>query len=591
MSAADAVAATPTAVLPVLSVLSVLLPLLVAAAATVARWRSAVVVLAPLTCLPALALALSGLLPGGAGGAAESGVTELVDLPWLLLGTRLVLDDVSRPLLAVTALLYLVALAASRVERAEDPRRAGFTAVFLLTYAGNVLLLLAADVVTFYVGFTVMSLSAYGLVVQSRSATALAAGRVYLGLAIVGEALLLAGVLLVVRTAGTDLAQVPDALGADPDRGLTVALLVAGLGVKTGLVPLHVWLPLAHPAAPAPASAVLSGAMVKAGLVGWLRLLPLGTVAMPVAGTWLVVLGLAGVLLAVAVGLLQDDPKVQLAYSTVSQMGFMTVAVGAALIEPAVAATAVAVAVAYAVAHGAAKASLFLAVPVWHAARTPLRRGLTLAGVAVAGLGLAGLPPLGSYVAKYGLKEVAEAASVPSALLSLGAVGTTLLLARFALTLAAAPVDTPRPAGVVEAGWVFLLAGGPLMVWALASGADVPVPAADASTVWAGVWPVLLGGVLVGAVAVLPARTVPRPRWSVPAGDLVVVLEPAAGRLVGAVGEAGQVPGRVASGLGDRSAGWWGPVARVVDRLLLPDWSRIGPVSVGLLVLLVVVLL
>ena len=58
-------------------------------------------------------------------------------------------------------------------------------------------------------------------------------------------------------------------------------LLVIGFGIKLGVVPLHFWLPLAHPVAPTPASAVLSGAMIKAGLLGWMRFLPLGEVAMP----------------------------------------------------------------------------------------------------------------------------------------------------------------------------------------------------------------------------------------------------------------------------------------------------------------------
>ena len=93
---------------------------------------------------------------------------------------------------------------------------------------------------------------------------------------------------------------------------LTVVLLFIGFGVKAGLVPLHVWLPLAHPAAPPAASAVLSGAMVKAGLVGWLRFLPLGQHerGLEVLGWVLMALALIGAFLAVVVGVLQDDPKV-----------------------------------------------------------------------------------------------------------------------------------------------------------------------------------------------------------------------------------------------------------------------------------------
>ena len=63
---------------------------------------------------------------------------------------------------------------------------------------------------------------------------------------------------------------------AAPGRDLIIGLLLAGFGLKAGLVPLHVWLPLAHPAAPMPASAVLSGAIIKAGIIGLIRFLPRG---------------------------------------------------------------------------------------------------------------------------------------------------------------------------------------------------------------------------------------------------------------------------------------------------------------------------
>src|SRR5699024_2367349 len=150
---------------------------------------------------------------------------------------------------------------------------------------------------------------------------------------------------------------------------------LVGFGVKAGTVPLHVWLPLAHPAAPPAASAVLSGAMVKAGLVGWLRLLPSGpdqtgltdgaipqTVA--IFGWVLLVSALAGGFASAVLGVLQNDPKVVLAYSTISQMGFTTAVVAVGLIEPEFGDVTAAAAVLYAVHHGLAKGALFLGVPV-----------------------------------------------------------------------------------------------------------------------------------------------------------------------------------------------------------------------------------
>jgi hydrogenase-4 component B len=171
------------------------------------------------------------------------------------------------------------------------------------------------------------------------------------------------------------LVELPARLAGAPGGELAAALLIAGFGVKAGLLGLHVWLPLAHPVAPTPASAVLSGAMVKAGLLGWLRFLPLGTAALPVVGATLVVLGLAGAFLAALAGVLQRDAKTILAYSTVSQMGLLAVGVGLALAEPAAWPLAAAALPLYALHHGCTKAALFLGVPTCGAvagsSRTP----------------------------------------------------------------------------------------------------------------------------------------------------------------------------------------------------------------------------
>jgi hydrogenase-4 component B len=552
-------------------------PLALAALLLPAVTRAAAVRWSPLACLPAGLLALAGPADG-------------LSIPWLLLGVRLELDDVSRPLLGVTALLYAVALAVSPVERAGDRRLPAFLAVFLVTYTGNVTLLTAADIVTFYVGFAVMSLTAYGLVVHFRTDRAMRAGRVYLGLALVGEVLLLSGLMAAAAAAGTDMAAVREALG-DRANLPAAALIVAGLGVKAGLVPLHGWLPVAHPAAPVPASAVLSGAMVKAGLVGWLHLLPIGTHSLPELGSWLVALGLVGIFGAVVLGLLQDEPKVQLAYSTISQMGYLAVTVGAGLREASVGAAAVTVAVVYAVAHGTAKAALFLSIPVVQAAAPGARRWIALGGAGVAGFALAGLPPLNGFVAKYGLKDLAAAAGVSELVLSLGAAGTVLLMARFWLALAAGD-GVPRPWSVLQSGWLVLLLAGPAGVWALTAAG----PAVDVSTtvasVWAGVWPVLLGLVLVvlavRGAARWPLRRSARP----PAGDVVVVLEPAAVGALRALDEAGRLPGRAVQAVvtiaGHAASRWPGGAAEL---LRLPGWQSVGPLAVVVLVVLAGVLL
>jgi formate hydrogenlyase subunit 3/multisubunit Na+/H+ antiporter MnhD subunit len=120
------------------------------------------------------------------------------------------------------------------------------------------------------------------------------------------------------------------ALPGSPRRDAMLALLILGFGLKIGLVPLHVWMPLVYTAAPIPAAAVLSGAAVKAGLIGFIRFLPLG-VAMPRWGEALAVAGIFSAFYGVLVGITQQNPKTVLAYSSISQMGLLAAALGIGL--------------------------------------------------------------------------------------------------------------------------------------------------------------------------------------------------------------------------------------------------------------------
>jgi hydrogenase-4 component B len=254
-----------------------------------------------------------------------------VDLPGVLVGVRLGLDATGRLFLFFTALVWLLAGWFAHGWLREDAGKHRFWAFFLATQAGNLGVCLALDAVSFYGFFALMSFAAYGLVVHQGSDDALRAGRVYLAMAVLGETLLVAGLLLAAGSAGTH--HFAD-LAAAPMSNAAAALLIAGFGVKLGLPLLHMWLPLAHPVAPVPASAVLSGVMLKAGLLGWLRCLPLGTHALPEAGMTLMLAGLIAMFLGVAAGLMQRNLKVLLAYSSVSQVGYLSLGVGAGLLSP-----------------------------------------------------------------------------------------------------------------------------------------------------------------------------------------------------------------------------------------------------------------
>jgi formate hydrogenlyase subunit 3/multisubunit Na+/H+ antiporter MnhD subunit len=449
-------------------------------------------------------------------------------LPWVLLDARLGLDAVSRILLVMTAALWAAAGSSARTQAGDR----GFSALFLLTGAGNIGLLLAADAATFYTLFALMTFAAYGLVVHDRTRPALRAGRVYLTLAVIGEVAIFSGMVLAVIAAGgsTDFADLRAAVAVAPHRDLIVALLVSGFGVKAGIVPVHLWLPLAHPAAPVPASAVLSGTMIKAGLVGWLRLLPIGEIALPAWSAALVTVGLASAFAGVAIGITQRDPKANLAYSSISQMGMIAVLVGVGLGDPDAAGLAVAAAAVYALHHGFAKGALFLGVGIAKAEPDPRRHRLVLAGMALAALSLAGLPLTSGALAKVALKDAigvlpTGSASALSLALSLAAVGTTVLMGRLLFLLAPPAVPDPADRPPVLP-WVGVLAAVVAATWVLPA-AILPWagPAAPTlGTLWDGLWPVLLGAAVVaGTWSTHRRRSLRLPE--IPPGDAVVVLE------------------------------------------------------------------
>jgi hydrogenase-4 component B len=446
-------------------------------------------------------------------------------LAWLLLDTNLALDPVGRLLLGLTAAAWIVA---GIYARADAEQGGGYADWWLLALFGNIGVVIAADVISFYAAFVVMTLAAYGLVVHRREPSVRRAGRIYLVLGVAGETALLAGLLLASAGAsGLELAEVAAAIAGSGSRDLIIALLIVGFGIKAGVLGLHVWLPLAHPAAPFAASAVLSGAMIKAGVIGWLRLLPIGEEALPGWSTLLIGLGFLTAFGGVALGLTQRGPKVVLAYSSVSQMGFLTVLVGVALATPDVARLATAAAAAYALHHGLAKAALFLAVGLLPGVRAGWRRRVVLAGIAVAGLSLAGAPLSSGAFAKAWMKQSMDLASLAPwtvTVASLAAAGTTALVVWLMVLLLAQRPDTDTSPQSL-APWFALLIGvllaTPLMAARLLPELGVPGPG---SLVLDAGWPVLLGLTLTGVVA-LAGRRVRIPVPDIPAGDLVVLGE------------------------------------------------------------------
>ncbi len=410
-------------------------PLLVGAVPVLPAGRALALRLLPLAPLPALGWALAGA-PGA------------VAVPDLLLGVALQAMPGGALLLGMVAAVWAVAGWQAGRSMAPGPQAGIFAGFWCLTLAGNLGVILAGDAVTFYVAFAAVSLAAWFLVVHERSEAALHAGRVYILLAVLGEVALLAGLLLAAQAAGgTGIGVIRATLEGAP---LALGLMVAGFGIKAGLVPLHVWLPLAHPAAPVPGSAVLSGAIVKAGLVGMLLFLPPES-ALAAA---VLALGLAGAFGAALWGVTQGNVKTVLAFSTISQMG---------LILALAAQGAGTAALAWAAHHGLAKGALFLSVGVMAVAASRRQRLLTLATAGLIAASVAGLPPLGGAL----VKAAAKSASPPGLTLAITLSGaSTALILAWALALMAR--SQPRPGApwpALHAGVVLLGAAALTLPW------------------------------------------------------------------------------------------------------------------------------
>jgi len=483
---------------------TLLVPLAMAGLPIVRPWRDRALRLLPLAPLPALAAVF--LVADG---------TTLV-LPDLLLGARLAIGEQAPPFLLMATLLWSFAGLYASHALADDPRRGGFSASWCLTLTGNLGVFLAGDVVSFYVLFAMVSFGAYPLVVHDRTEEAVSAGRVYIALAVLGEVAIFAGLLLASVGVGSLLIEdVRDYLPLSPNQPHALAFLLVGLGLKAGLVPLHIWLPLAHPVAPTPASAVLSGAIVKAGIFGLMQFLPLGF-TLDVWASLLTTLGVVTAYYGVLVGLTQRRPKTILAYSTLSQMGLVMALLGTALRAPPEALppdVVLAAAGFFALHHGFAKGALFFSVGV---AEKAGRRVLPwiMAVAALLALAVAGLPFTGGALAKLALKE-AMPDGPPLTFVVFSAIGTTLLLGRFVLQLAQTGKDSDdaRPAAASVVAWLAVSALALVVPW-LVFEAITGAPAATAlepEKLWDGMWPILAAAGIALLAAAEPGSDLAAP--------------------------------------------------------------------------------
>ncbi len=269
---------------------------------------------------------------GGAAGEDALSASLPIGLPWL--GAHFRLDPLSSFFMVVVDLGGLIAclygLGYGTHER-EPGRVLGFFTPYL---AGLNLVLLADDAFSFLLCWEFMSLSSWLLVLVShRDPENRHAAYVYIVMASIGTFCLLLAFGLMAGPGGGYGFAAMRASALDPGLETVVLLLaIAGAGSKAGLVPLHAWLPLAHPAAPSHVSALMSGVMTKVAIYGFVRIV-FDLLGAPAWWWGLVVLLLGGLTAAMGVlyALMQQDLKRLLAYSTVENVGLVFVGLGLAL--------------------------------------------------------------------------------------------------------------------------------------------------------------------------------------------------------------------------------------------------------------------
>ncbi|GIK95947.1 MAG: hydrogenase 4 subunit B [Alphaproteobacteria bacterium] len=434
----------------------------------------------------ALVAAMSHLI---AAPAERPDVVLPLGLPWL--GAHFRVDALAAFFLAVVNLgsgaASLYAIGYGRHE-AEPVRVLPFYPAFL---AGMNLVVLADDAFTFLLCWEFMSLASWALVLaHHREGDNMRAGYVYLLLASLGTlSLLLAFGLLAGPAGGYGFDSIRSAPHSTLTTILVLALVLLGAGSKAGLVPLHVWLPLAHPAAPSHVSALMSGVMTKVAIYGFVRVV-FDLVGAP-AWWWaapLLLLGAASAVLGILYAMWQTDLKRLLAYSTVDNVGVVFIALGLALAFEAngmawAAALALTAALFHVLNHSVFKSLLFFgAGAVLNAThernieqlggligRMPLTSFAFLAGCAA----ISALPPLNGFVSEWlifqtilqspalpqwGLKIMIPAAG---ALLALAAALTAACFIRaFGVTF----LGRPRSAAAQEASEVDRFSTGAMLL-------------------------------------------------------------------------------------------------------------------------------
>jgi multicomponent Na+:H+ antiporter subunit D len=254
-----------------------------------------------------------------------------------VLGIEMVCDGLTKLMLITINLVALVSIIFAGPYLKRYTKTWLFHALFLLMTGAMNAVVLAGDLFNLFVFIEVAAISSYALVGFGCESEELEAAFKYLVLGAVGSAFILLGVTILYSLTGhLNMAMVSQVLAdqvgsTSPAALLAAAALLGGLALKAAMVPFHAWLPDAHPSAPAPISAMLSGVLIKAAGVYVLARLVFNILGPAEEyATVLIVLGAASMVIGVFLAVGQWDFKRLLAYHSISQMGYVVLAIGVA---------------------------------------------------------------------------------------------------------------------------------------------------------------------------------------------------------------------------------------------------------------------
>lgn len=301
----------------------------------------------------------------------------------------------------------------------SEPSPDRFYVFFLLTLGATMGVFLSEDLYTTFIFFEMMSFTSYVWVAHEENNAALRAADTYLAVAVTGGLVMLMGIFGVWHELGTlTISELPAAAAAYGNKPLLYALggcMLFGFGAKAGAFPLHIWLPKAHPVAPAPASALLSGILTKTGIFGVLAVTSGLFLYDKQWGTLILAIGAATMFGGALLAVFSINLKRTLACSSMSQIGFILIGVGMQCMLGEENALAVHGTLLHMMNHSMIKLVLFMAAGViymnahaldlnvirGYGRKKPLLKAIFLVGA----LAIGGIPCFGGYISKTLLHE------------------------------------------------------------------------------------------------------------------------------------------------------------------------------------------